>query len=379
MKRLILKRVLLLVFLSAPVWGADIQYATRPFKDDITITADRSVTNLYAMGRSVTVKGSVQGDLLAFAREVCVYAPARRDVEVSAGSLFLESPVGASVRIFTGHAFIDAPIGADLAALVGELVISPSSVIQGDMAAAGRKIDLEGSVKGRVFIAGDEVVLDGPVGGEATIRYEKNLTIGPRGRLAGKLECFGPQPPQVEVGASAPNVVYHPAHSLSSMLSRWTAVFGLPALIRLLAWLFSVWLLVKISPRIIINSLASLPDAFGKDIFLGLVVALGALIFLPILFLTIVGIYAALLGGAFFVTLILLARLLAVFLLAWWLRLIFEKEKTTELPFSWVGAAILVIHFSGLVPWLSCVLISLLSIAALGTLTRLIFWWKTNQ
>lgn len=360
--------------LMTPVLGADIQYPAKPFKDSFTVTG--SPTNLYTAGRSVTVERPIQGDCCVIGGMVSVLAPVQRDMEALAGSLFLDKPVGSSVRLTAGNAVIDSFIGADLIALAGNLVTNRFSVIQGDAALAGGTIDLEGMIKGRAFIAGEEIVLNGPIAGEVMIRYEKSLTLGPLSQLKGKLNCFGPEPP-LTTGPMT-NVVYHPVHSLSSMLSRWTAVFGLPSLIKLAAWFFAAWLLTRLSPKIL-KILVSAQGSRVKDLFVGLGVILAGIVLLPLLLLTLVGSYAALLGGVVLVTLILFARLLAIFVLARWIRRIFEKRNHIELPFSWIGGAILILHLLGLAPGPACFVIALLSLVSLGALSRGLVQWNLDK
>ena len=360
--------------LMTPVWGADIQYPAKPFKDSIAVTG--KPTNLYVAGRSVTVETLVQGDCCAIGGMVSILAPVQRDMEALAGTLFLDKPVGSSARLTAGRVVINSSIGADLIALAGNLMTSHSSVVQGDAALAGKTINLEGAIKGRAFITGDEVILNGPIAGEVMVRYEKSLVLGPQSQLRGQLNCFGPEPPSAT--GTMTNVVYHPVHSFSSMLSRWTAVFGLPALIKLLAWFFGAWLLTKLSPKIL-KTLVSAQDSGSNDFLVGLGIVLVGIVFLPLLLLTLVGSYAALLGGTFLLTLILLARLLAIFVLARWMRRVFEKRNHIELPFSWVGGAILVLHLLGLVPWMACFVGALLSLISLGALSRGLVQWNLDK
>jgi len=358
--------------LAAPLLGADIKYPSKPFKDSLTVTG--KPVNLYVVGRSVTVEAPVQGDCCVIGGMVSILSPVQRDVEALAGTLLLDKPVGSSARLTAGQVEINSSVGADLIALAGHLTVNHFSVIQGDAALAGKTIDLEGTIKGRAFIAGDEIILNGPIAGEVMVRYEKSLTLGPQSAFKGKLDCFGPEPPL----GTTPNMVYHPVHSFSSMLSRWTTVFGLPALIKLLAWLFAAWLLTKLSPRILKTFISS-QGSWLKNLLWGAGVILTGVIFLPILLLTLVGSYAALLAGAVWVTLIILARLLAVFVLARWMRRVFEKRGNIELPFSWVGGAILVLHLLGLFSGLACLVIAFLSLISLGALSRGLVQWNLDK
>jgi hypothetical protein len=356
--------------LAGLLGAADFQYPMSPFVQDLTLTGPKPVTNLYVAGRAVTVRTGVIGDLCAITGKARVESPVERDLEALTGSLYIENRVGQTVRFAAGRAKVDAVVGADLFGAAKNLTIGPQGMVRGDTALAGWNLKVQGSLGGRAYIAGGEVELDGPITGEALVRYEKSLQLGPGFRASGRLEVFGPESPRVADGAVAPGLIYHPINNLSTILSRWTAVFGLPGLIRIGAWLLAAWILALLFPKPLDHFFESL--SFAKKLLWGALYILCALILVPVLLVTLIGSYLSLLLGFTLISLLLFARLLAVFLLAGWFhRLLKQKGPVT---FRWIAGTVFLLHFLGLFPGLAWGCLALLTTASFGILVPAL--WK---
>lgn len=361
-----------LAWLAAlPAWSADFLAVGSPFKESASLPAGQKAKNLYAAASILSLDGPIQGDLCAIAGQIHLSAPVERNVEVFCGGMDLENRVAGNVRLAAGRAKLDSPLGGDLVALAGQLEITSRASVRGDAVLAGRDITVAGPVGGRAWIAGTRVRLDAPIRGKTVVRYDQSLVLGKACRLPGKLECYGPRPPETPVGFPASNLDYHPAEGLAtkvSSLSRWTAVFGLPALLRLAIWLLSAWLLSRLFPQALAGFLRALQAHPWRNLGAGFLVAAAGLAGIPILFLTLVGSYIALMAGTLFLAALLAARLLAVFYLAFLLRRLLERKREASLPFRWPAGAILVLHLAGGVTWLGWILSAGLSLAALGAL-----------
>jgi hypothetical protein len=360
--------------LTLPVWGADFMYPIKPFKDGILIPPTRTFKDLYVLGAAVTMESPVKGDLCLLGGRVQILASIRGNLESLARSIEVEDPVGGNVRVAAGGITVDSPIGGDLVAAAKKILFSEKAALSGDAVLAGDSIDLEGPVQGKALIAGNHVVLNGLVLGKSLVHYDHLLVLGSQCRLRGKLECYGPCAPLSEKGSVVSGVDYHFVESFgseSSRFSRWTAVFGLPALIRLSVWILSAWVLMRLFPNKLELFLKSAVGKFWTDLSFGFLILLVGIIGIPLLFFTIVGLYLALMAGLSFLTALLLSRLLSVFYLARLLRGAFEEKAPGPLTFRWVAGGILTLHLMGLIPWLGWFFPIGLSLASLGLVGRL--------
>jgi hypothetical protein len=344
---------------SAGVWGAEFLGHAEAVHGNLAIRAVKPLQNVYAAASTVALEPPAQvgGDFYAAGREVLVDAPVGRNAHLAG----LEVGVG-------------APVAGDLISIAQTLEVLPKAKVAGDLIAAGLDVKVEGPVQGRSWIAGRRVNLDGPLGGDATVRYDQSLVLGPGCRLKGRLECRGPSPPQLPAGFPAGQMDYQPVDSLGtvvSRLNRWTSVFGFPALLRLAGWLLAAWVAARCFQKPLASLLRSAPSRFWADMGSGSLVLLAAAAAIPVLFLILVGYYLSLTAGALLLAALLVSRLLAVFYLGLFLRKLLEKKALSPLPFRWAAAGILVLHLSGLAPFLGRALSLGLTLAALGGIMRL--------
>jgi hypothetical protein len=365
--------------LAGPLGAADFRVPAAAGDGSVIVPAGKPVKNLYAAGATVTVATKVLGDLCAAGGRVEVSASVEKDLMICGGDLAVQKPVGESLRLAGGKALLGSSIGGDLIAAGGQIHLTSKGQVAGDAALAGGDIVLEGPIKGRVWIAGGKVNLNGPLSGPVIVHYNGSLELGPLCQIRGKLECHGPSRPLISPSAVAPNMEYNVETTPDSAGPRFlnfAGVFGLLALVRLAAWLLAAWLLTQLFLKPLRAVLGVIETNPWRDLGLGLLILVGGMVGLPILFLTGVGYYTALIGGTLLMSALLLARLLAGFylgLLLW--RGLDKQNATTSIPFKWAAFGILVLHFVGLFPFLGWALSLGLSLIALGALSRLATQW----
>ncbi|MEK7519857.1 MAG: hypothetical protein AAB581_01240 [Patescibacteria group bacterium] len=113
---------------------------------------ERIAENIYVAGGTLTISGTIDGDLLAVGGTLTISGPVRDDVAVAGGTVHIASDIGGDARVAGGNVTIDGTIGGDLAVAGGNIVILPDTVIAGDLMAAGGNITNQGTVKGKISI-----------------------------------------------------------------------------------------------------------------------------------------------------------------------------------------------------------------------------------
>lgn len=336
---------------------------------------DRPAKNLYAAGATVSLKSPVRGDLTAAGGKLEILGSVERNLTAAGGDLKVAKPVGANARLVGGSVQVDGTVGEDLIAAAGRLLLSSGAAVKGDAVLAGGEITLDGPIQGRAWIGGGRVTLNGRITGNAVVHYDESLTLGPSCRLGGKLECYGPKPPLFEAETLIPAVHFHVSPSSQDSASRFprlAGVFGLFGLIRLAAWILAAWILTLLLPRPLRAVLGVIEMNPWRDLGLGFLIVLVSAVGIPILFLTAVGYYAALVVAAFLAAGLLLAHLLAGFYLGILLKNFRRKgERETFVPFRWVAAGVLALHLLGLVPLLGWLVSCGLGLLSLGAMFRL--------
>lgn len=365
-----------LFLLGQPVMAAQFLCPTST-GGPVILPKNQPAKNLYVAGTTVSLKGSVRGDLTAAGGQLEILGPVERDLTAAGGDLRVEKSIGANARLAGGSVQVNGAVGEDLIAVAGRLALSSHALVKGDAVLAGGEIILDGPIQGRAWISGGRVTLNGPITGNTVVHYDGTLTVGSACRLGGKLECYGPKPPLLEAETLLPSIHYHATPSVqdsASRFPRFLGVFGLFGLIRLGAWILAAWILARLLPRPLRAVLGVIETNPWRDFGLGFLIVLVAAVGIPLLFLTVVGYYAGLVAASFLAASLLLARLLAGFYLGILLKNFRQKtERETFVPFRWVAAGILALHLLDLIPVLGWLVSCGLGLLSLGAMSRLAY------
>ncbi len=322
----------------------------------VSLPAGKIFKTVYAAGQTVSIEKPVHG---------CLY--------LAGDDLQVQAAVGGNAHLIGKKVWVDGLLGNDLIVLAQDLRLSPRSSLGGDLVGAGKDLLVEGRVQGGIWVVGNQVTLNGTVEGGGMVRFDHSLILGPNCRLKGKIICYGPNPPQVDPAAVAPGIDYRQKESVAigvHRLSRFGNIFGLPALVRLAAWLLAAWCLTLVFPGFPERFWGRVEDHPARDLALGLLVFLAGAVLVPVLFLTLVGWYLSLAVGVLLLAALILARLLAFFYLSLFLWRFLETKKIKFPPFRWVAGSILVLHLLGAFPWIGTIISLGLSLTALGILAR---------
>lgn len=182
----------LLMLLVVPTVAA----ATIASEDEYVLPAGEVVEgNLYAFGSTVTIKGTVRGDLVTAAQEVEISPTGivESDVLAAGQSVVVRGTVEDDVRAagFTIEVEDNAAVGGDLVGAGYNISTAVDSIVQGSFIAAGTQAILDGDVVGDVRFAGSGLDIEGSVSGDVEADVAERSDGG-----APTMFMFGVAPPR---------------------------------------------------------------------------------------------------------------------------------------------------------------------------------------
>lgn len=175
---LLFTSVLLLVF-ATPAAAADVRQG-----EVVTVGPNETIEDdLYALGGSISILGTVRGDVIAFGGSVTVDGVVTGDLIAAGGATIVRGQVGGSVRVGAGSVLIDGRVGEDVLAGSGDLILGASARIGRDVLAGTGSARLSGAVGRHVRVGAGSIELDGSVGGDViaqvdTLRLTERAVVG---------------------------------------------------------------------------------------------------------------------------------------------------------------------------------------------------------
>ena len=192
--------------------GTSIQVPAGEIVDDtlIVVSGDRSVTiagtvkgDLLVLGDSVTISGTVEGNVVAFARRVEISGTVGGSVVTGVSTLVVSGEVGRNLAGFSGNINVgkSAHIGGNAALFGGESVVEGNTAR--DLFAFSGMLDLRGDVGRDVVFRGGQAVLSAPahVGGglKAYVGKQENVRVESGAVIVGAKDI------QLPVNVATPN------------------------------------------------------------------------------------------------------------------------------------------------------------------------------
>ena len=303
--------------------------------------------DLYAAGETVRIDGRLNGDLVAASRRVQVDGRVDGDLFAAAVAIDLRGPVGDAARIVGRSLYVDTTIDGDLLAAAEDVVVTEDARITGRVAAAGSRVEIDGTVDGGVRLAGGEVVIRGTVHGDAHVIAD-GLDLAPGARITGDLAYRGRTPLSAAAAARVEGAVRYdpPAEEAEEQGTRWDVVFWFwQTLAALLAGVVAVGLFRGVVRRLA----ASIAEQTTLGALLGfaafLVVPVAAAVAMVTLVGLPVGLAAALLYG--------LALYVAKLPTAVWMgdRLLGLAGRPGASPHAAMALGVVVLYLLFAIPW----------------------------
>ena len=221
-----------LVCLALPSWAGAIEFRSG---EDVVVAAGTVLDDdLYVAATTVTIDGTVRGDVIAAGRTITVNGTIDGDLIAAGQTVTIDGTVTDDVRI-TGAALRLGPgatVADDLLASGASLEASSGSTVGGTLTFGGQQALLAGSVAEDVNFGGGALEVQGSVGGDLVVgvgdsgpqgfptssfpgmpalpSVSPGLTLGSGATVAGNLEYTARSEIEVPAAAVSGEVTYTP-------------------------------------------------------------------------------------------------------------------------------------------------------------------------
>lgn len=353
-----------------------------------TFTGDQTVTlsetppdNAYLAGTSVTVTAPLPADLFAAGANVSIYAPVQGDTLAVAGTIISDKAVEGDFRALGGSVTMQGDVLGDVAVLGGTVVVGGKAK---NIYVAGGSVTLSGGAAGPVTVYGADVTLSGNYDGDVTIVASDKLTIQEGTHIKGSLRYNAPQQiviptTAVIVGATTYTGSYSYVPTNEEARTYAVAGAGIFFIVRALGAMIVAGLLLGLFPTFATNVSERALAYKRRRTYLLALLGFGLLVATPILVLLLlvsfVGAGLALLLGALYLLLAVLAYVYAGIIVGAKLRMYFFSRIKGNKRLSWRDGVIgmLAFYLVGMIPYVGSTLTVILISLALGVITSLCY------
>ena len=162
--------LLALLLVTGMTMGKDLLGGKLRTDRTLVLPAGEHVTgDLYLLGGTVTVDGTVDGDLVVLGGQVQLNGSVGGDLLAAGGTVVLDGSVAGDARVAAGQLTVGGKVGKDLAVAVGEATISSRGVVGGDLILGAGQASMSGSVTGSVVGSAGTYAQNGTVGGTVDV------------------------------------------------------------------------------------------------------------------------------------------------------------------------------------------------------------------
>lgn len=157
---------------------------------------------LVVAGESVSVDGTLIGDLVVFARRVVIRGEVRGDVHAVAREFTLEGSVSGSVHVVGHDARISGRVDGDVWSACQELVIAEGANVAGDVTAAAESLVVDGRVGRDLAGWAREIEIRGAVARDVET-HAGSLALLSGARVGGDVDAVLHEAHEIELASGA--------------------------------------------------------------------------------------------------------------------------------------------------------------------------------
>ncbi len=366
---------LIVLFSLSVVFARAAEFRVAKEGQNINVSKDESVKNLYTAGNIVSIDGEVKNDLYTAGNVITIESDVENNFAGAGGTITIKGDVGNNVHVAGGTVIVQGEIAEDLFIAGGNVLLAKTATVKGDLIVGGGTVDIEGPVVGNVSIGGGKVTINNKMEGQVKIMVD-SLTIGETAEIAKDIKYTSPKKAQIHKDAKILGKVDFNQREINKVdkSSVASGIFG--ALVTLLLFdiitcvvvgLALVYIFNKLVKSVVIESLKNVWGNMG----VGFAVLFLAPIIGIILAITVVGLYLAGLFFLLYALLLTLSLIIASIVLGSLLLKILKKEKDYEVGWQEVVVGVVVmkiVWFIPLIGWLLCAVFTLVSIGAVSRL-----------
>ncbi len=173
-------------------------------QETITIDEDEIIDeNLFAAGNSITINGTVNGDVYAFANDVTITGTVGGDVISGAAQIDISGDVAGNVRAGATTLRIGGHVGKNITAAATTLTLAETAAIDWSAILAGQTVRIDAPISGNITAAGESVSINNTVGNKVDVTLGENgqLSLGKQAEIAGDLTYRGTKTADVNTAA----------------------------------------------------------------------------------------------------------------------------------------------------------------------------------
>lgn len=341
------------------------------------LTTAAAPSNAYYAAGSLDVSSSTAGDLSALAGSMTVAAPVKGDALLVGGAVTLRAPIGGDLRALGARITIAGPVSGDEVLFGGSVTDTSGSARE--VFIVGGSVTMSAGAAGPVTIYGNDVTLGGTFDGDVKIVSSGQVSVEPGTDIRGALDYEAPQQASVAASSTIKGGVHYtgasylPTSAQAHALA--LAAVGVFLIVKILGALILAGLLAGIFPLLAeqVSTEALKRPARGVLLttLLGFGIAVATPVLLVLLALTFVGLgLALLLGAAYFLLCVLAFAYTGIIMGGAIARSVWKRDTIL-----WHDGVLgmLVVCLIAIVPVIGFPLVLLLAAFAEGALAKLFY------
>jgi len=353
------------VFAAAPVLAFDGRTG-----DTVNVTQNEVVDgDLYVIGRSIIIDGTVNGDIFGIGQEITISGTVNGGVTLVGETLTLNGQVAHGARLAGETINVNSSIGRDIAAAGATLKVGGTAEIAGDLVLGFGTAYINGHVNGNIKGGGGEVTITNGVGGNVDLAVDK-LTITSAANIEGDLVYTSENEAIIQSGAQLSGSTTHNVPERPAEPSPFSVARGkLLGFLMILVIGIIVILLATERVSAMADSIRNKPwPSLGWGALVLFVTPIAALIVIC----TIIGLPLGLIALALWGIAIYLSQIPVGFLIG---RLIIRRNGEIESRGLMIGAlalGLVILLVLGLIPYIGWLVMLLTIMFGLGSLVVLV-------
>lgn len=288
-----------------------------------TVAADKVVDGaVFVAGENVTVAGTVKGDVYCTGRNVMISGTVEGDILcASAGSIVISGTVDGSIRVASPNVTLRGKIAKNASIAAQNAIIEKEAIIGGDIVAGGTDITMAGVVGRDARIGADQLTIIGMIGRNIDTQVT-TLRVENTAKIAGNLQYWSVDEATVQQGVVAGETHrYIPEDARQSRLmdASMPAAFVTGIFVVVVSLCVVALVVVALFPRYVRETTAYSWSAVWLPLLVGLSALFAGLPLILLLFLSVVGIPAAILLAVLYALALLVAMPLASYYVGRWM------------------------------------------------------------
>lgn len=355
--------------------AAEFRLATKE-GENITISQDETVRNLYAAGNAVSINGTVEKSLYAAGSTVTINSNVENDLNVGGFSVVIKGDVGGSIHAGGMNVLIEGKVADDVFVGGGNVTLTQTASIGGDLIAGAGVITIQSPISGNIYLGAGQATINSKVDGKIIAQVD-DLTIGSQAQIADQITYTSPKEATVAQGAQiTQNIIFQ--QKLQAEKSKAIAspklimkLISIGFLFKILASITVALALVYLFGDLLKNLVKESLTNFWPNLGTGFAV----LFLTPILaFILLITLIASLLAGLTMMTYVLMVLIsipLASISFGSWLMKFFKKQSQYEVNWKTVVLGVIAMSAVILLPLVGWLIMFIFMLISLGSLYRL--------